>query len=236
MRHLLLLFGILLLASCFEVREEVWVHRDGSGRLQIDLTVPARAVSLAGGGTELRASLDSWFASNPQVVLESLTVHPPTDGGDQTLTLTATAPSLRDLATLSEHPSSEAPVPGMEKLAGDFDVRVSAMGIDFHRQLDLSDALGLAKFAITPSERRERKLDYIVHLPTASRSNNADQVLDGGRTLIWHRTLGQALAAPVEMRFQAPLPFPVLPIAAGGLVTLGLAAFFAIRRLRRGRS
>ncbi len=234
MRHLVVLLGILLFSSCFEVREEVWIHRDGSGRLEIDLTVPARAIALAGGEAELRRSVDAWFAANPQVVLENFALRPSGSDGDRTISLAASAPSLPDLVELPADSTSEGAIPSVEHIAGTFNVNVSPTGIDFHRRIDLGDAFGLAAFAISPAQRRERKLEYTVHLPTASTSHNADEVLDGGRTLIWRRNLGQALTGPVEMRFQAPLPYPAGVLVAGGLL-LAIAGVFVVRHLRRRR-
>ena len=232
MRNLLVLFGVLLLSSCFDIREEVWVHRDGSGRLALTTTLPDRLIQLSGGEDGLRTSIHDWFAANPEASLDSLDIAAPADDGTRAVVLHASAASLQSLAEIADRPATDSFLPGIEGFAGDFDVNVSASGIRFEREIGLGKALGFASMAISPSERRGHHVEYIIHLPTRTRSNNADEVRDDGQTLLWKRSLGELLAAPVEMKFDAPLPIP-MTLVLSFAVAIAAALIFAWRIVSR---
>ena len=232
MRWFLILAATVLLTSCFDIREEVWIHRDGSGRIDFSYTVPREAVLLAGGADEIRTTIRSIAASGEGIHLDAIDIEPASSG-----TRIAVKARIDSLASLLDLKKSEAmeSMPAMaERINGTFDVRISPRGIDFERRIDFAGALGLAALAIPPAERESRRLEYTIHLPTAARTTNADEVLDGGRTLVWRRSLGGALEEPLSIAFDAPLPIPwwawvlVLLIAAGGILAVA-------RRFRRGR-
>ena len=47
--RLLAAAACLLLAACFDIREEVWIERHGAGRAELCYTVPESALLLTGG-------------------------------------------------------------------------------------------------------------------------------------------------------------------------------------------
>lgn len=232
MRHLLALLGALLLSSCFDVREEIWIHRDGSGRIDFSYVVPPHALTLAGGEEELRKSVEAMTAETEGLRVEKFTITP-TDRGTR-IDIQASIDSLTSLLDLKDSETMASMPPIGEKLMGTFDIRLSPGGIDFERRIEVGSALGLARLAISGAERRERSMSYIIHLPTAATSTNADQILDGGHTLIWKRSLGETLGAPLAMEFRAPLPIPAWAIALI-LAAILLALAFTIRWFRKRR-
>ncbi|MBB5351311.1 hypothetical protein HNR46_001547 [Haloferula luteola] len=233
MRHLLVLLLTLVLSSCFDVKEEVWVHRDGSGDLALVVHLPHRALQLAGGNEALENAILEWFQSTPQLELSSLDILPPTPPSeDTTVQVRAHAPSLRVLSEISESIPSQT-FPSMPNLAGTFQIDLSIRGVDFHRQVNYRQALGLAALAISSDQRQQRHLETRIHLPTRATTSNADEILDQGRTLVWHRSLGDALTRPTEMTFHAPLPLPLGWLACLSGLGLLLAGGLSWRRLRR---
>ncbi|MCU0796208.1 MAG: hypothetical protein MUF31_09770 [Akkermansiaceae bacterium] len=232
MPRLLAVFFALLLSSCFDIREEIWIGRDGSGRIDFTYVVPSQALTLAGGEEEIRKSVETMMSSEPGMHLDRFDITP-TDRGTR-IEIEARIDTLDSLLDLKESDTMTRMPPIGEKLMGTFDIRLSPQGIDFERHIDAGAALGLARLAISPAERRERKMEYIIHLPTSAKSTNADQVLDEGRTLVWKRSLGEALSSPLRMGFQAPLPIPLWALILVPLL-LGLGLFFTLRWLRKRR-
>jgi len=106
----------------------------------------------------------------------------------------------------------------------------------------VKEALGLASLAVGSGDRENRRLTYIIHLPKAAKESNATLVTDGGKTLTWDCTLGEAMQRPVVTRFRATMPIPRYAWAAAAVLLLVTAGFIVwvtkkLRRLsRRGTS
>jgi hypothetical protein len=224
----------LLLSACFDIREEVWIHRNGSGRAQLDYVIPQSALLLSGGTAGLEEKIRQLVASQPRIRLDSVKVAVVDDQARIAVSLsTDSMLSLLDLQNSEEFkelPSSAADI------AGDLVVRLKGLDIDFTRTVKVRKALGLASLAISREERATRNLEYIIHLPKAPKESNATSVADGGKTLMWKSTLGEALAKPVVTHFRAALPIPWYAHVAAGLLLAGIVALILhIRRKRRQR-
>ena len=74
-----------------------------------------------------------------------------------------------------------------------------------------------------------------MHLPEAAIESNADTISNGGRTLAWDSTLGDALGRPLVTRFKARMPVPPALWFAAGLVVLALTVLL-LRLRRRARA
>ena len=116
MRHLLALLGALLLSSCFDVREEIWIHRDGSGRIDFSYVVPPHALTLAGGEEELRQSVEAMTAETEGIRVEKFTITP-TDRGTR-IDIQASIDSLTSLLDLKDSETMASMPPIGEKLMG----------------------------------------------------------------------------------------------------------------------
>lgn len=224
-------------SACFDIREELHIHRDGSGRAALDYTVPASALRLAGGKAGVEEKVRALIASQPKLRLDAVTVEEA--GPDEArIALRISTDSMLALLDMKESEAFRQLPSAAGKLAGDIDVRPRGLDLHFARTVDVGDALGLAALAIGREERAKRKLTYIVHLPRAASESNATAVADQGRTLIWEATLGEALRRPLVTRFRAPLPIPWYAHAGTLAVIAGLVGWGlrAIRRRRRRRA
>ncbi|BCX48811.1 conserved hypothetical protein [Haloferula helveola] len=230
MKRLLLLALSLLLSSCFDIREEIWIQADGGGRAMLDYTVPSAAMALVGGEAGMREEIDKLLAEAPDLRLDAFTVTPSDDGFR--VHMEASTDSMLSLMDLQETEAFEDLPEAGKDLSGSFDVVVAGLDVKVSRRIEMGDALGPAALFIGSDDRDSRIMEYVIHLPTAAKEHNADEVTDRGKTLIWKRTLGQALRDPIVTRFRAKIPLPwwVIPAA---IPIIALPAIALVRWIRR---
>lgn len=225
----------LLLSACFDIREEIHIHRDGSGKAALDYTIPASALLLAGGKEGMEGRIRELVASQPKLRLDSVEVGDA--GADEArIAVRISTDSMLSLLELQESEAFRELPSAAGKLAGHIDFRLRGLDLYFARTVEVREALGFAALAIGGDERAKRKLTYIVHLPRAASESNATSVADGGRTLVWESTLGEAMRGPLVTRFRAPLPIPWYAHAAALALVAGLVLWWLrVRRQRRQR-
>lgn len=234
MRRLCVLLACLVLASCFDIREEVWVHADGSGRAKFDYRFPDEALIPLGGKDRLEAKLRRTFENSENLELDRLELTE--NDGELHLSVGWKIDSMLELRELTESPAFQDLPPSSREFAGTFEMKIEGLEVDFRREMNLRDALGFTAFAIGPNQRRERTIEVVIHLPAAARRHDADRTADGGRTLIWDRTLGEALDTPLVTSFVAPIPLPWWIWAAViALLALLIALAFKLSRRFRDR-
>ena len=70
----LVLAACLTLAACFDIREEVWIERNGAGRAELRYTVPESALLLGGGAAGTEQKIRELIASQPSLILDGVAV------------------------------------------------------------------------------------------------------------------------------------------------------------------
>ncbi len=225
----------LLLGACFDIHEEVWIHRNGSGRAELNYSVPESALRLTGGAAGLEAKIRELVATQPKIRLDDLSI---TIADEQAkISAHLSTDSLLALRDLKKSEGFQNMSDAATNIAGHFDVRVKGLDVDFARTVKIGEALGLGSLVIGGEERKNRRITYIVHLPTVPEENNAMWVEDDGKTLRWDMSLGEAMSKPVVTRFRAAMPIPwVVYAILAGLVAGGVALILRIRFLRRRRA
>ena len=224
----------LLLASCFDLREEIWVHDDGSGRMRFDYAFPSEALLVVGGSEGIESDIRRLFDAEPDLRLDELAIEP--SGTDTRLRLIASTDSMLSLMDLKESEAFQSLPRASGDLAGSFEVKLRGLSLDARRTVDFQRALGLAALAIGQEQRERRQVTYILHLPEPALEHNASHTENDGRTLVWQHTLGEALAHPVvtEFRTRLPLPWWVWPLLAL-LVALPTVLLLRWRKRRDAR-
>lgn len=236
MRSLLFLLctlACLLLNSCFDVREEIWIKADGSGRAELEYVVPSGTFGLVGGESGLREKVQELIDSEPDLHLEELTIT--SHAGDTTITLKASTDSMVSLIGMQENEIIKTLPESALGFGGEFDVKLEGLAVSFDRRIDLQKALGLASLAISGNQRRQRNLNYTIHLPNKPKTHNATGTGDNGRTLIWEYTLGEALSKPISTNFLVKIPLPWWAYAGAALIA-ALIIFGGIKAWRRLRT
>ncbi|MEK7951444.1 hypothetical protein [Luteolibacter soli] len=233
--RLLILAACLLLGACFDIHEEVWIERNGSGRAELRYTVPESALFLNGGTSGTEKKIREIIATQPSLILDDISVE--AKDGNATVSVKVSTKSLLSLLDLKKSESFQNLPESTADIAGHFDVRLRWLDLDFARSVHVREALGLASLAVGSDDRENRHLTYIIHLPKAAKESNATSVTDDGKTLTWDYTLGQAIQKPIVTRFRATMPIPRYAwAAAAALLLVGAAtAAWIVRKLRRLR-
>lgn len=226
-------FTSLLVSSCLDGREEVWINADGSGRADFTYEIPAQAARLRGGveGVDRLVAelLETVPSASHEVVQEDdrlrVRVKVAFQSPDDLKSITSSGTKTKNLASF-------------DHMKGIFDVQRSFRTVDFTRTI--SPGKALPTIIIPPSELAGRKLTYIVHLPVVPTESTATKVENGGRTLIWERPLSGAVRQPIVVHFKAKIPIPPWLIAAAAavllLVVTAVVALVVRRRQRAGNS
>lgn len=222
----------LLLSSCFDIREEVWIHPDGSGRAELNYTIPESALLLSGGTAGLEARVRELVATQPKIRLDAVNVG--TGNDEAKIVVKLSTDSMLSLIDLQKSEAFQQMPDAASNIAGTVVLKLKGLDVDFTRTVNVRKALGLATLAIGGEDRAKRSLEYIIHLPSAAKESNATSVTADGRTLAWKVTLGEALKKPVVTRFRAAMPIPWFVHLAAGLLLLGIVAL-VLRILRKRR-
>lgn len=229
MYRLIAIAAALLLSSCFDLHEEVWVEKDGSGRFAFDYRVPTSALFVVGGEEGIRKRLDTLTTEIPDLKLDYFELTE--DGNESRLQLLLSTDSVLALKNIqSSEFYKDMPKSGMD-LSGDVEVEIDGLDISLSRAIDIKGAVGFAALSISRKDRAERKVQYIYHLPSAAKTHNADRVENGGKTLIWERSLGEALKEPIVTEFSARIPIPWWAYAA--VTAIVLIIIYGIYRIIR---
>ncbi|MCW1925785.1 hypothetical protein OKA05_24720 [Luteolibacter arcticus] len=231
--RLLALVACLLLSACFDIREEVWIERNGAGRAELRYTVPESALLLSGGAAGVEKKIRDLIASQPSLILDGVSVEVRDERA--IVAVNVSTKSMLSLLDLKKSDSFQNLPESTANIVGHFDVRLRWLDLDFSRSIHVREALGLASLAVGSEDREQRRLTYIVHLPKAAKESNATLITDGGKTLTWDTTLDEAMKRPLVTRFRATMPIPRYAWAAvaGALLAIAGSAVWVTRKLRR---
>jgi hypothetical protein len=232
-RLLIACLATLLVTSCLDSHEEVWLNDDASGKARIRISLPLHAVRAHGGEKGIRSIITDYFQSTP--AFTSHTVATSVTQGQLEIDVSMT---FDDVFALKETASSEAyrnfPA-AAEDLLGTSKVDIRGSDLNFHRRIDLTHAIPGSAF-IPRDQLKDRKLVTIIHLPKAASSHNAHAAENSGATLIWTTPLTSALREPINQIFTMQIPTPWLTIGSIALpiiLLIGAGFYYVYRRKRR---
>ena len=229
--RLLSILLCLLVVSCIDCKEELWLNADGSGAGEATYDLPASAVNLGGGEDEIRKAINSMLAENPSIHQEKLEIV--TTRFRTKIHLRVTFESALKLVDLSKPESTQTLPPTAQQLAGTFDFRLTGREFELNRTIEANKAFAGGLF-MPRKEIEGRKLLYILHLPQPPVESNATRTEDNGSTLIWDYTLEEALKKPLTTRVKAKIPLPWWVFAsAAGIVVAIVALIIRVVRKRR---
>lgn len=234
-QKLAILFLAVVLPSCLDSEEEIWINADASGAARITITVPTAAMSLHGGETGVKKLAEDFLQTSP--AFTTYLVETKSEKDRTTVNIVFTFDNALDFLDSSFTESLETLPGGGGKFAGTTEIEFQGLSLAFSRSTELSKAIPGAMF-FPKSQLVGHEVKTTIHLPKAATTHNATSTADGGRTLVWITPLATAMRQPVETDFIMPLPIPWMTIAVTMLVLLLLLTFliyYVIRRRKRSR-
>lgn len=229
----------LLLASCVDSYEEIWIGADGGGRAELAYEFPESALRFSGGVAGLRERVAEALARAPELIDPTCTVA--SRGGRVRVGIALAFKDARDLSKLADAGKGTSTAVGSEiaaRIAGKFTTSLHGRRLDVFREVKWAEVIPGAAFS-DPAQWKNHTLRTVIHLPVAAVETNATRRTDAGKTLIWETPLAVALERPMVNRFSIHPPIPVkwkiTAVAAGGLLLAGTVLYF-LRRKSRTRS
>lgn len=237
LRHpakLLTLVMAILLVSCIDGHEELWLNADGSGRADVSYTLPAIAAKFQGGEEGVRTLLAKFLQNTKGLTTSSHEVV--TEGDRLKIRVKASFNSVLELKKISKSDPLKKLPSSANGLAGRVKISREGRTLDFSRTISPGTALPGAVF-LPASQFKDRRLTYILHLPSAPIESNATRTEDGGHTLIWDYSLAAAVKTPITTRFKAKIPIPTWMVVSVGTVALAASSlgFLIFQKCRKRR-
>ena len=223
----------VLLCSCVDVEEEVWLNADASGAARIQVSLPENAARLQGGEKGVRQAIEDFIDASS--VFSSYSLETETENGLLKVDLAVTFDNAMDLADLKKA-SGSLPT-GTGKMMGETSVEFSGLSLIYARKAEIGKSIP-GSFLIPESKLRGHGITTIFHLPLPATTHNATSTEDGGKTLIWKTPLAVAFKQPMENQFTMPLPIPWALIAMGFalLLFLVLIVIYYFRKDRQRKA
>jgi hypothetical protein len=231
---------LLLLNSCIDGEEEIFVHADGSASMKVKYQVPGIIFS-AEDADELVAIVAEEIGGND--ALRLITNRVDTEKGVRVIHIEVETDSVMELDGMFDDVSPQG---GVERsktdklwrcLLGTMDVKVEGLSAGITRKVDLEPLLNEYLGAKSASLLGESEFRYAIHLPETVEQSNAHEVTAGGRTLKWRYKLSECKKKPIVMDLQVPISLPWwVKAGACGLVLLALGGgdvFFQKRSKKR---
>ena len=219
----------LSLSSCIDGREEVWLNADGSGRADLVYEIPAAAARLRGGPEGINDLVAELVKDIPSATHEVVP-----DGNRIKVRVRLTFQSPDQLRSLASSQAKQKAPASFDYLAGQFEISRDFRTVNFTRTI--SPGKALPTVLIPPSEFKDRKLTYILHLPMVPSETTATRVENHGRTLIWEKPLSGDIRQPLIVHFKAKIPLPPWLIASAAgvmLLLLSVPVLLIVRRRQR---
>jgi len=233
----LLAMSLMLLNSCIDGEEEVFINADGSGRIKVQYRVPGMIFSDA-EAKELIAIIEKEAGEKEN--LEIVTNRVDSQKGQKVIQIEIKAASVLELeGMLDDHGGEGEDGEKRSKtdkllhaLLGDMKVSISGLTATVKRDVDLESLLNEYLGQRGALLLGESEFRYSVHLPKAATESNAHELRNEGKTLQWTYKLRECQKTPILMSVKAPIPVPwwVYTLVAGTVLLLGWGIFAFLRK------
>ncbi len=231
------MLGALVLSSCIEGEEEIWINPDASGRVRFQVSAPTVAFAKFGGVDQVITDAREGLLQSENVTLTS--VEAAATGTNTTLKASFTFKDAREMGNILKSfrdPDTPDEKSEEEIFVGETDLTIGIPDLSFSRKIDIRELL--PPEAQNPMALRllgNSRFTYRMHLPTPVRTHNASSVSKDGKSLAWEVPLQELLAGPVEMKFTAPLPYLVryFSLVALALLAIIVSVFFLLKKRKK---
>lgn len=232
LRPLLILLAapILLLSSCIDSREEVWLYPSGGGKARITVSLPSSAITLRGGTDAVARDIDEFLAKHPSIA--STEKHITTQDNRTTIDVSLHFNSALDLSSSMAKSITDTKIPSpVRHFIGKTSILQDGLAFTGERMIDVGKAIPGSR--LLPSTGNNYRLKTILHLPFAPTEHNATRTENKGRSLIWDIPLATAMRAPHIQRIRVQPPAPLIAGFGIGASLIILTLLLLWRKRRR---
>ena len=233
----LLCAALLLLSSCIDGDEEIFLRADGGARVLAIYRVPTLLLSVQ-DAEDLRSSIEKEVGSAKNLKL--LTNKVEKHQGNRVITFEIETDDVMALeGVLAEHDPALQMSKGdkiLHAIIGRMVVNIEGFSVKLIREVQLEPLLDEYLGSNGASMLGDSTFRYTVHLPDAVESSNAHEVLNEGRTFKWTHKLIDSSTSPIIMTLTAPIPIPwwVFVLAALFLVAI-IWSWYVLTARRRAQ-
>ncbi|MDA7866179.1 hypothetical protein N9062_00245 [Akkermansiaceae bacterium] len=234
--HLLSL-PIIILTSCVEGEEEIWINEDASGHVVSHYEIPSIALRQLGDPEDIIRALELIDKKEDLIEITDLSFE--VRSGRAIFHLEADFIDARELLFIAgRNKPIFAEVTGvdpdkLDSITGDIDFRFEGVTPAFERVVNPNEIFP-SVVSKRPKMLGSAAFKYTIHLPSRVRETNAHSVSDDGKTVSWNFKLQDHFENPMAMSFRAELPIPWWSWLLLVLLILGVSGL--IWRLKRRRS
>lgn len=227
----------VILNSCIDGEEEVFIEADGSARVKAVYRVPGMLFS-AEDAEALRVSIEQEFGR--EKTLRLVTNQVENQKGKRVVILEIETDDVTAMeGRLAEHDPGVVPSKAdkiLHAIVGRIAVNMEGLSVNLTRKVDLRPLLEEYLGSGSASMLGDSEFRYTVHLPEVAEKSNAHEVSNGGRTLKWSHKLVECGRKPITLSMTSPMPLPwwLYVVAALLLLVMVWGAYVWIRKLRTG--
>jgi len=233
--RLLLFLPVLLLNSCIEGEEEIWINGDGSGRLIAHYSLPKLALKQIGDPKDYVRAIKLVDEKEDGIEVQVITFE--IIEGKAILHLEATFDDALDLLEIAERNESifveeaAADPAQMDAISGEIDLGIDGFSPTFKRAVSLGPIFPV-QVQRFPKMLGSSYFKYTIHLPAEVKETNAHEVSPDKRTVTWNFLLKDYIDQPMVMsvRTKFPVPWWIFAILAA---IVFLIAWIIWKKLRR---
>lgn len=209
----------LLLHSCIEGDEDIWIDADGSARVKAVYRVPGVLFS-ASDAEELKTNIAEEVENEKHLKL--ITNRVEKINGHRVITIEIeTDDALALEGALAEHHPGVTPSKAdkmLHAIMGRITIQQDGLSAEINREVDLSPLLDEHLGKKSAAMLGDSEFRYTVHFPDAVESSNAHVVENGGRTLKWAYKLRECANKPIVLNVVAKASLPWWVYGAGVIV------------------
>ncbi len=233
--RLFLILPILLLHSCIEGEEEIWIKGDGSGRLVAHYSLPSLALQQLGDPNDYVRAIKMIDEREDGIEVQKITFE--SKSGKAVLHLEATFKNAMDLLKIADRNQSvfveeaQADPAQLDALSGTIEVGIDGLSPTFNRAVSLGPIFP-SMVQKSPAMLGKSTFNYTIHLPAEAKETNAHEVSEDRLTVKWTFLLKEYVNRPMIMAVKTALPIPWWVLTILGAIVF-MIAWIIWKRLQR---
>ena len=206
-----MILPLVILHSCIEGEEEIWIDGDGSGKLRAHYRIPSIALKQLGEPEDFIRAIKLVDEAEEGIEVQNVTFE--IIKGKGVFHLEATFENALDLLEISDRNRSvfveeaEADPEQLDALTGDINMGIEGIHVNFTRAVSLGPVFP-SMVQRSPTMLGPSAFSYTIHFPAEVIETNAPNISEDRRTVSWEFLLKNYVDQPMLMTAKTKLPIP----------------------------